>query len=184
MQDDKMIVDEVLNGNKEAYAQIIQTYHKRIRLLIRKILGPSLHEQDIAQEIFIKAYYHLGDYSKSYDFGAWLYRIATNHCFDQLRSRKRSIAVTNAEVEPATSHTPEAEYLAKERSAFLRERMMTLDSKYRVVLEMRYLHFMTYEEMSEMLDVPISTVRTRLSRGKEKLKGALTRTGRGGDYYL
>ena len=61
---------------------------------------------------------------------------------------------------------------------------MKLDSKYRVVLEMRYLQYMSYEEISEKLDVPISTVRTRLSRGKAKLRGALERTGRGGDYNL
>ena len=57
---------------------------------------------------------------------------------------------------------------------------MKLDSKYRVVLEMRYLQYMSYEEISEKLDVPISTVRTRLSRRKAKLRGALERTGRGG----
>ncbi|CAM5780858.1 MULTISPECIES: RNA polymerase sigma factor [Brevibacillus] len=184
MQDDKMIVDEVLRGNKEAFAQIIQKYNRRITLLIRKMLGQPPHEQDIAQEIFIKVYYHLGDYNKSYEFGAWLYRIATNHCFDELRSRKRSIMVTNTEVELATSHTPEAEYLVKEQNSYLQDRIKALDSKHRVVLEMRYLQYMSYEEISKKLGVPISTVRTRLSRGKTKLKEALTRRGKGGDCYL
>ncbi|MBG9941221.1 sigma-70 family RNA polymerase sigma factor [Brevibacillus formosus] len=184
MQDDRLIIEEVLQGNKEAYSQIIQKYNKRVRLLIRKMIGQPHLEQDMAQEIFIKVYYHLGDYSKSSEFGAWLYRIATNYCFDELRNRKRSIAVTDAEIEVATSQTPEMEYLAKEQRTFLQNRMMTLESKYRVVLELRYLQFLSYEEISEELDVPISTVRTRLSRGRAKLKNAITNSGKGGDLYL
>jgi RNA polymerase sigma factor (sigma-70 family) len=184
MQDDRLIIEEVLQGNKEAYSQIIQKYNKKIRLLVRKMIGQSLQEQDIAQEIFIKVYFHLGDYNKKSEFGAWLYRIATNHCFDVLRSQKRSVMVTNTEVELSTNQTPELEYLAKEQRIFLQKRMMTLEPKYRVVLELRYLQFLSYEEISEELGVPISTVRTRISRGRVKLKDSITRTGKGGDLSL
>ncbi|WP_312114522.1 RNA polymerase sigma factor [Brevibacillus reuszeri] len=184
MQDDRVIVEEVLQGNKEAYTQIIQKYNKRIRLLIRKMIGQSVHEQDMAQEIFIKVYYHLGEYNKNFAFGAWLYRIATNYCFDELRRRKRSLQITNDEVELFTTETPELEYLAKEQRAFLQNRMMTLEPKYRIVLELRYLQFMSYEEISEKLGVPLSTVRTRISRGKSKLRDSIARTGKGGDLYL
>jgi len=184
MQDDRVIVEEVLQGNKEAYTQIIQKYNKRIRLLIRKMIGQSVYEQDMAQEIFIKVYYHLGEYNQNFAFGAWLYRIATNYCFDELRRRKRSLQVTNEEVELFTTQTPELEYLAKEQRAYLQNRMMTLEPKYRIVLELRYLQFMSYEEISEKLGVPLSTVRTRISRGKSKLRDSITRTGKGGDFYL
>ncbi len=182
MQDDEVIIGLVLAGNKEAYAQIIQRYHKKIVLLLRKMLGTPQNEQDLVQEIFIKAYYHLGDYSRSYDFAAWLYRIASNHCLDELRKRKRAVSIADLDIEPADAHTPELEYLAKEQRSYLRQRLMTLEEKYRVVLELRYLHFLSYEEISDKLDVPVSTVRTRLSRGKTKLREAISKTDRGGDF--
>ncbi|AKF93387.1 sigma-70 family RNA polymerase sigma factor [Brevibacillus laterosporus] len=181
MQDDKKIIEQVLQGNKEAYAELIDRYQTKVFFILKKMLGHSQNQQDIIQEIFIKAYYHLSEYRSNYDFSAWLYRIAVNHCLDELRKQKRTPSVVQTEIMLVDRHTPEDEYLEKEQRLFVRQRMLTLEEKYRKVLDMRYFQYLSYEEISKKLSVPISTIRMRLSRGKMKLRESIEKIGKRGD---
>lgn len=183
MQDDKAIIEEVLQGNKEAYAGIIDKYHEKIVIIIQKKLGNPQNVQDISQEIFIKAYYHLPDYNAHFDFGGWLYRIAANHCLDVLRKWKRTPTITGEDYQLVDTRTPEMAYLEKEQQSFIRQQMMTIEEKYRTVLELRYLQFLSYEEISKRLSVPVTTVRARLSRGKHKLLEAIVKFRKRGDFH-
>ncbi|MFS0557975.1 RNA polymerase sigma factor [Brevibacillus sp. 179-C9.3 HS] len=183
MQDDKAIIEEVLQGNKEAYAHIIDKYHEKIVFIIHKRLGNPQNVQDIVQEIFIKAYYHLPEYKAHFEFGGWLYRIAANHCLDVLRKWKRTPTITGEDYELADTRTPEMVYLEKEQQSFIRQQLMTIEEKYRIVLELRYLRFLSYEEISQRLSVPVTTVRARLSRGKSKLLAAIVKIRKRGDFH-
>lgn len=182
MQDDKTLIEQVLKGNKEEYAELINRYQSKVFFILKKMLGHSQNHQDIIQEIFIKAYYHLPEYRSNYDFSAWLYRIAVNHCLDELRKQKRTPSVVQTEIMLVDSHTPEDEYLEKEHRLLVRQRMLTLEEKYRQVLDMRYLQYLSYEEISKKLSVPISTIRMRLSRGKMKLRESFEKIGKRGDF--
>ncbi|MBH0331770.1 RNA polymerase [Brevibacillus brevis] len=185
MEEDRVIIGRVFQGNKDAYSEIIARYHGKVSSILRKMLGHTPDVQDIVQEIFIKTYYHLPEYKTNYDFSAWLYRIAANHCLDELRKRKRKLQLTTSEeIEPVDSHTPEVAFLNKEGQRLLRQRMMSVEEKYRIVLELRYFESLSCEEISHRLSIPSSTVRTRLSRGKDKLREAIGHAGQGGDFHL
>jgi RNA polymerase sigma factor (sigma-70 family) len=182
MEEDRVIIRRVLEGNKDSYAEIITRYHGKVSSVIRKMLGNTPDAPDIMQEIFIKTYYHLSEYKMNYDFSAWLYRIASNHCLDELRKRKRALQTTDAEIEPADRYTPEDALLGKEEQLLLRQRMLSVEEKYRVILEMRYLQSLSCEEISQQLSIPSSTVRTRLSRGRDKLREAIGHAGQRRDF--
>ncbi|MFS0553676.1 RNA polymerase sigma factor [Brevibacillus sp. 179-C9.3 HS] len=181
MGDDREIIEQVLQGNKEAYEQIILKYQGMVLSLINKMLGYPGEKQDIVQEIFIKTYYHLPEYKPQHQFSSWLYRITANHCLDEIRRRKRTPYMTEMDFEVSDPSTPEAIYLEKEQKTIFRQRMKSLEKQYRVVLEMRYLQFLSYEEISRSLGIPITTVRMRLNYGKKKLRDIFQKQGKGGE---
>ncbi|TQR35475.1 RNA polymerase sigma factor [Brevibacillus brevis] len=180
MEDDKEIIEQVLQGNKEAYEQIILKYQGRVLSLIHKMLGYPQEKQDIVQEIFMKAYYHLPQYKPQHKFSSWLYRITSNHCLDEIRRRKRTPYVGEMDFDVSDPATPETVYLEKEQKTILQQRMKSLERNYRVVLEMRYLQSHTYEEIGKSLGIPLSTVRTRIAHGKKKLREILQQSDKGG----
>jgi RNA polymerase sigma factor (sigma-70 family) len=182
MEDDREIIEQVLQGNKEAYKQIILKYQGKVLALSNKMLGYPQEKQDIVQEIFIKAYYHLPEYKQQHKFSSWLYRITANHCLDEIRKRKRTPYMSELAFEPKDFSTPETVYLEKEQRTLLQQRLQSLEERYRIVLEMRYLQFLTYEEIGNSLGIPISTVRTRLAHGKKKLREIFQQAGKGGKY--
>lgn len=145
------------------------------------MLGPVFLDK---KRCFCECSSYISEQSKDQELSRilWLYRIAVNHCLDELRKKKRQPSVTQTEVMLVDSHTPEKAYLEKEQRLLVRQRMMTLEEKYRSVLEMRYLQYLSYEEISKKLSVPISTIRMRLSRGKRKLRESIDKIGKRGDF--
>ncbi|WP_217560558.1 RNA polymerase sigma factor [Paenibacillus sp. GbtcB18] len=173
MQDDKQLIEQILQGNKQAFGQIIDRYKARVFALLQRMLGNSPDVQDIAQEVFIKAYNHLRDYKPEHSFSAWLYRIAANRCIDELRKRKRTPLMTGMDFDPVQTVTPESVFLEKERQQALESHLMDLDPNYRDVLVMRYIQFLSYQEIGEHLCIPVSTVQMRLYRARKKLRESL-----------
>ncbi|MEJ8548505.1 RNA polymerase sigma factor [Brevibacillus borstelensis] len=174
MQDDREIVERVLQGDKQAFGVIIDRYRSRVFSLLRKMLCYSQDTQDIAQGVFIRAYSHLPEYNPERSFSAWLYRIAANRCLDELRKRKRTPGITGFDFEPVHKDTPETVYLQKEREIALQELISVLDKDYRTVLVMRYLQFLSYQEIGERLSIPVSTVQMRLYRARKKLRECMS----------
>ncbi|MDO3676681.1 RNA polymerase sigma factor [Paenibacillus ehimensis] len=182
MDNDIEIVERILNGDKQAFARIIDKYKGRVFSLLRRMLGHSPDMQDIAQEVFIKAYNHLNEYTPGHSFSAWLYRIAANRCIDELRKRKRRPDITGFDAEFMQGETPETAYLEKERRQALEQRIMELDQSQRAVFVMRYVQHLSYQEMAERLSVPISTVQMRLYRARQKLRESMSNSGVEGEF--
>lgn len=174
MQDDHEIIERVLQGDKQAFGEIIDRYRSKVFSLLRKMLGYSEDTQDIAQEVFLKAYNHLPEYDPKRSFSAWLYRIAANRCLDELRKRKRTPSITGIDFEPVYGDTPETVYLQKERFNAIQEQIDALDKDYRAVFVMRYLQFLSYQEIGERLAIPVSTVQMRLYRARKKLRECIS----------
>lgn len=174
MQNEQEIIERVLQGDKQAFGEIIDSYKVRVFSLLRKMLGHTTETQDIAQEIFIKAYSHLQEYKPGRSFSAWLYRIAVNRCVDELRKRKRTPSISGIEFELVQKETPETVYLQKEREMALGERILALDKEYRTVFILRYFQFLSYQEIGERLAIPVSTVQMRLHRARKKLRETMS----------
>jgi len=140
--------------------------------------------EDVAQEAFLRAYRGLGAFRGDARFSTWLYRITWNLCADWLRRHRRAgrddHSIEEA-IELADGRVDvEKGLLAAEEKRAVRETLGSLDEKYRSVVVLLYYQKMSYEEISDVLGIPLKTVETRLYRARRLLKGRLERRGVGG----
>ncbi|WP_047155266.1 RNA polymerase sigma factor [Aneurinibacillus tyrosinisolvens] len=182
MRDDREWVEQVLAGDKQAYAHLVNKYKNKVyALLIGMGLQPQ-DAQDMAQESFIKAYKRLGSFDKSRSFSSWLYKIAVNCCLDEWKRKKKDI-FEGADVPQIDLVSPEAMYLRKEEAEELLNHIGHLPEKYRLVLMLRYTDHLSYSEIADVLDIPLGTVQNHLHRAKKKLKEQIVEKKTGGKMH-
>lgn len=182
MKDDNECVREVLAGNKEAYGFLIEKYKDKIYTLLMRMIHDAQDAQDLTQECFIKAYQYLCSFDPERKFSSWLFRIAVNLCLNALQARQKN------QRHPAEwddewlvdETSPESILLQKEHVAEIRDVIEELPEHYRIVLLLRYLEEMSYQEISTVLDVSVSTVQMRLHRAKQKLRERFQPLWKGG----
>jgi RNA polymerase sigma-70 factor (ECF subfamily) len=178
-QDDLLLVVASKNGDQDAFAQLVQRYQRRVFNLIYRMLQQYEEATEITQETFLAAWQGLPAFRGDARFSTWLYRIAYNCSLKQLELRKRDRALhvaLKAEqvLENAyNEHRENAEMDARERQAWIQEHLSHLPAKYRIVLILRHLQDMSYEEMAEILTMPIGTIKTHLFRARNLLKERL-----------
>lgn len=175
--DEQYVIKQVLAGNKQAYADIINTYKNPLYATILRMTKDPELAQDLAQEVFIKIYEQLGQY-KDGSFKSWLYRVAINHTIDELR--KKQYKVKNEELEDAhliEIEHPEFIYLKKERARLLEELLNELPEQERMIFLLRYNNELSYEEISQLLQISITDVRNRLHRSKKKMRAQVRKRG-------
>ncbi|MGG3885638.1 RNA polymerase sigma factor [Brevibacillus panacihumi] len=185
MEEDQQWVSLALNGNTQAYAQLIAKYKNKVYAIVYRMVHQTQDAQDITQECFIKAYQYLYSYDSSRKFSSWLYRIAINHCLKVKERNKHKQADPYAHLEdvslPNPVH-PETIYLKKESANELRHLINQLPDMYKMILLLRYIHELSYQEMSDLLDIPLNTVQVRLHRAKQKLRELYQQAEKGGAY--
>ena len=175
-QDDRELVAASKVGNQEAFAQLVQRHQRRVFNLVFRMLQQYEEANEVTQETFLAAWQGLSSFRGDALFSTWLYRIAYNCSLKQLEQRKRDTALQVAvQAEQSLQHEgsderAEAEMEAHERQVFVREHLSMLPAKYRIVLVLRHLQEMTYEEMAEILTMPIGTIKTHLFRARNLLK--------------
>ncbi|MCM3591553.1 sigma-70 family RNA polymerase sigma factor [Brevibacillus borstelensis] len=170
MQEEWELIEQLRRGNKQAYTEIVERYKGKIYAFLYRMIGHSQDAQDLTQEVFIKAYCKIGDYRPDFRFSAWLFRIAANHCLDELRKRKRLPVTTAEESELVHENTPERILLAKEQHEVLHEKLLALEDDHRVILLLRYVEQLSYKEIAEVLSIPVTTVQMRIFRAHKKLR--------------
>ena len=175
--EDAEIVQQVLSGKHEQYSRLVQRYQEPLIHFLRGILGSEDEVFDCAQEAFIAAYRNLWRYSPTHTFRAWIYAIARNKAIDLIRKRKREVPFTLDEGIVDHQPGPEEAWLAKEQAINIQEILEELPEHYRQALYLRYQQELSYEEISTVLNIPISSVKTHLHRGKEKLRQIMERRG-------
>ena len=178
------------NGSQHAYAELMNRYREAIYFMILKMINNKSDAEDLTIEAFGKAFRNIDQYSPSFAFSTWLFKIASNHCIDFLRRKKaKQISIYNpgqGENNPAegineeTSMSfqsdnpdPEESLISHQKKVVLRELVDTLKPRYRQLVELRYFQEYSYEEISEELDIPIGTVKAQLFRARELLYGIL-----------
>ncbi len=178
-QDDIQLVAASKNGDQEAFAQLVQRYQRLVFNLVYRMLQQYEEATEITQETFLAAWQGLPSFRGDARFPTWLYRIAYNCSLKQLELRKRDRALQvaleeNKTLENANDEQREnAELDAHERQILIQEHLSHLPAKYRIVLILRHLQDMTYEEMAEILTMPIGTIKTHLFRARNLLKDRL-----------
>lgn len=178
-QEDAELVIASRNGDQDAFARLVQRHQRRVFNLVYRMLQNYEEANEITQETFLAAWQGLPAFRGDARFSTWLYRIAYNRCLKQLEQQKRERALQSAmqaEHMLGSSDNEEradAELDAREYQAFVREQLSRLPPKYRIVLVLRHLQEMTYEEMAEILAMPIGTIKTHLFRARTLLKDRL-----------
>jgi RNA polymerase sigma-70 factor (ECF subfamily) len=175
-QDDALLVSACKNGDQEAFSLLVQRYQRRIFNLVFRMLQNYDEACEITQETFLAAWQGLHAFRGEARFTTWLYRIAYNCSLKQLEARKRDQVLQAALQSEQTLEDEDQRFthLAQlDRQEMVQEQLSHLPPKYRVVLILRHLQDMTYEEMAEVLTMPIGTIKTHLFRARNLLKERL-----------
>lgn len=176
-------IRQVKNGDQNAFSEIVELYKDKVYILCYRMLGNSHEAEDIAQEAFIRAYMNIDSYNIDKKFSTWLYRIATNLSIDRIRKKKPDFYL-DAEVKGTEGLTmysqvasdtplPEDEVESLELQQSVQEEILKLPEKYRAVIVLKYIEELSLKEISDILGLPISTIKTRIHRGREALRKQL-----------
>jgi RNA polymerase sigma-70 factor, ECF subfamily len=179
----KKRIKQVIKGDQDAFAEIVEIYSNSIYQLGYRMLGNRHEAEDIAQEAFIRAYVNIKSFNQDLKFSTWLFRIATNLCIDRIRKKKPDYYL-DAEVSgtdgltmysqlASNSPLPEQELESLELQDSVQKEILKLPEKYRSVIVLKYIEELSLNEISEILDLPLGTVKTRIHRGREALRQQL-----------
>jgi RNA polymerase sigma-70 factor (ECF subfamily) len=178
-QDDTQLVKASRHGNQDAFALLVQRHQRRVFNMVMRMLQDYEDASEVTQEAFLAAWQGLPSFRGEARFATWLYRITYHCCLRQLERRKREgnlQAVIEVEQILESMHKEQqAEDILerRDRQAMVREQMEQLPSQYRMVLILRHLQEMTYEEMADILSMPVGTIKTHLFRARNLLKKRL-----------
>ncbi len=178
--DDIQLISRFKKGDTSAFEELVLKYQDRIYKLCRHTLGNAQEAEDAAQDTFVKAYQNLKKFTPESSLFTWLYRIAVNTCIDYKRRPffeslfRRSNEGEDLIVEPLSNEpSPDRLYESKQMGRALRLGLKQLSEKLRTVLILKEIEGLSYEEIAEVLDISIGTVKSRISRAREELKERL-----------
>lgn len=179
----KKRIKQVIKGDQDAFGEIVEIYKNSVYQLCYRMLGNRHEAEDVAQEAFIRAYVNIKSFNQDLKFSTWLFRIATNLCIDRMRKKKPDYYL-DAEVAgtegltmyaqiPSNTPLPEKEVESLELHETVQQEILKLPEKYRSAIVLKYIEELSLNEISEILDLPLGTVKTRIHRGREALRQQL-----------
>ncbi|MBU4533529.1 MAG: sigma-70 family RNA polymerase sigma factor [Firmicutes bacterium] len=182
MDDVKKLVRRSQKGDAVAFEQLVTLYQDRIYGLTYHLTGNHADAQDLAQDAFVKAYYALKGFRNEADFGTWLHRITVNVWINVKRKQRPVVSLDeplstgDGEVQrelAATAEGPEEVAERREFQELVQAALQELSHEHRTVLVLRELQGYTYEEIAEILDCSLGTVKSRINRARQALKEKL-----------
>lgn len=181
------LVQRAKRGDQAAFEQLVRDNEKRIYNLVLRMVGNPEDALDLSQEAFLNAWKGLSSFKGDSSFSTWLYRLASNACLDFLRSKKRRqnttvspLSLDDEEAPPLPAderHQPQELLERKERAQALHRALDALPDHHRQVLVMRELSGLSYQEISDVLELDMGTVKSRLTRARLALKKILLKDG-------
>ena len=181
---DELLIRRAQRGDADAFELLLE-HQKNVYNLCYRMAGNPDDAMDLSQETFLRAWRCLDQYQFASAFSTWLYRLCSNICIDFLRRRRRQQTVPltfeDADGEEQTYAVPDAQPLPEEQVELkltretLAAAMAQLLPEHRAVLQLRVVNEMSYEQIADVLDIQIGTVKSRLSRARNQLKKILER---------
>ncbi|QLG69415.1 MAG: RNA polymerase sigma factor SigW [Candidatus Woesebacteria bacterium] len=166
---DEEVVRLVCEKNKEIYTEIIRRYQDKLRRYIFNLIQDDNKTEDILQETFIKAYINLRGFNRSKKFSSWIYRIAHNETINMIKKDKKQISLEN-NLDFDSGIDIEEGLIKKELRLKTHRCLKQMPVDYREVITLYYLEEKSYEEISDILRVPVATIGTRIRRAKILMK--------------
>lgn len=179
----KRIIKKVKKGDQRAFTALIELYQHKVYQICFRMVGNRHEAEDLAQEAFLRVYLNIESFDSDKKFSSWLYRIATNLTIDRLRKKKPDYYL-DAEIAGAEGMTmyaqlaadvelPEDQVVGLELQEAIQKEMIQLPPKYRSVIVLKYMEDLSLKEISDILNIPVATVKTRVHRGREALRKRL-----------
>jgi RNA polymerase sigma-70 factor, ECF subfamily len=177
--DDELVVKRAQQGDRKALEELILGCERRVYNIAYRFMGNEADAYDMAQEALIKLYRNITSFKHKSSLSSWVYRLTVNTCMDGLRKRKHApISLEysmekGVSIEDTYSASPEEQALSIEESEDIQKAINVLSDSYKSVIVMRDIDGLSYEEISESLDISIGTVKSRINRGRQQLKELL-----------
>lgn len=181
-QHDYLLVQQAIQGNQRAYAELLDRYRDAIYYMLLKMVNNPSDAEDLTIEAFGKAFKNIHQYAPSFAFSTWLFKIATNNCIDFIR-KKRSTPIAlenpNEDKDDPTVHIqsdtldPEEILINEQKIKMMQNVVSKLKPRYRKLIELRYFKEFSYEEIAAELDLPLGTVKAQLFRARDLLYNIL-----------
>jgi RNA polymerase sigma-70 factor (ECF subfamily) len=175
-QNDRLLVQRLQTGDRQAFAQLLDAYEIRVYRLALRFTGTVADAEDVTQEIFLGVYKSIGNFKGSAALGTWIYRIAMNHCLEFRRKRKLDVVPYDEELTLASHdwrEDPEQSASKGELSSRVEAALQRLSQQHRDVIILHELQGLTYQEVASALNVPVGTVKSRLSNAFKRLRDLL-----------
>ena len=186
-QKDLILVERAIKGDQSAYASLMERYRESIYFTMLKMVNNTDDADDLTIEAFGKAFNRLEQYSPTYAFSTWLFKIASNNCIDFIRKKRIKVTSMDSGIKTdngdimyidaqSNSMDPEETVMHNQKVTHMRELVSKLKPRYRVLVEKRYFEELTYEEISAELDLPLGTVKAQLFRARDFLANMMEKT--------
>ncbi len=172
MDEDHDIIRQVIKGDVNKYRILIEKYQGAVFNLCYQMLNNYADAEELTQDVFVKAYEHLGGFRFKYRFFSWIYRIAINTSLGHIKHNQRHTGIDD--IRSKMSDTDERD---KDISAHLKVAIDMLKENHKTVIILKYYEQLSYKEMSVILEIPEKTIRSRLYDARLSMKQILEETG-------
>ena len=169
--DDGTLVRRCLAGDRAAFEQLVARYQKPVYNAALRLLRDPEEARDIAQTTFLNAFMHIADYDPSYKFYSWIYRIAINESLHVVQKRRLVEVVSDEEADDAPG--PEALVESEQTAKAVEDALMRVKPELRIVIVLRHFLHLSYQDMSDVLQLQSKTVKSRLYTARQLLRDEL-----------
>jgi RNA polymerase sigma-70 factor (ECF subfamily) len=174
--DENELVKASVEGDRLAYEEIVNRYRRMVARTVKGMLGDSVYTEDIGQEVFIKLYYSLSGFRGEAKLSTYIQKIAINLTLNEIKRRKRFFSMFSQKTDDEIYEFEIADSDHEEKrdaKEIVNKALMNLKPKFRIIVAMRMLQGYSTKETAEILELPLGTVLSRLSRAQEQLKDIL-----------
>jgi RNA polymerase sigma-70 factor (ECF subfamily) len=179
MNGEQTLVEDILGGNRGAFRALVQQYERLVRQIVGRLVGNDADREDVAQDVFVKVYEHLGEFRGECKLSSWIGRIAYNTALNHVQKKRPELyedrwpgeRTVDSECSGGSGPDEDSEY--RDLSRRLHEEIDRLPLHYGIVLTLFHLCDMRYEEIAEVIQLPVGTVKSHLFRGRQALKEQL-----------
>ncbi len=179
-KDYELVIRATKKKDQQAFAELMDKYKDSIYYMLLKMVNNNDDAEDLTLEAFGKAFNRLHQYTPNFAFSTWLFKIATNNCIDFLRKKKKNVMSIDNRIPnndgddfmfeiKSEGMTPEQLAMNDQKIQLMRQYVKKLKPKYEILVEMRYFKEMSYDEISDELNLPLGTVKAQLFRAREFL---------------
>ncbi|MDA3927699.1 MAG: RNA polymerase sigma factor [Prolixibacteraceae bacterium] len=171
MDEDKFFIEKILAGDVNQFKVLVEKYQNPVFKVVQRIVNNYDDAREVTQDVFVKTFESLNQYKVQYKFFSWIYRIAINHALMFVKSKKQFSSLD--ELPNAYTSKSENTIDQEKRDQLLYEQINELPERYKTVILLKYYAKLSYEEISETLEIDTKKVRSRLFDARKKLKNKL-----------